>query len=244
MNAHTKLTMHLSRHMYKRGQFKGDAPADSSRRAKSHFRVIKGNGGQMLVRMHNADLITAYDDGRIVLDTRGWSTSPTTRGCMNDALTSFFGMGYLFSVRKGGYSQTGVRMNGKTYRYYDGMEFSADGTLLTPAKVFTAKRTDREETAEFRADIKESGFVDVFPVLYQAAEASRPGFIPRIKEKMCSADDAEYWPAIVSMYKYPTYLYQQKNVPKYATHKQALRAIVASFTKHMTKFVETDVTVL
>ena len=163
---------------------------------------------------------------------------------MNEALTKFFIRGYITSVRKWGHSQPGITINNRTYAYYDGMEFSADGTLLTPAKVFTAKRTDREETAEFRADIKESGFVDVFPVLYQAAEASRPGFIPRIKEKMCSADDAEYWPAIVSMYKYPTYLYQQKNVPKYATHKQALRAIVASFTKHMTKFVETDVTVL
>jgi hypothetical protein len=236
--------MHLSRHIYKRGQFKGDAPADSSRRAKSHFRVVKGNGGQMIVRMHNTDIITAYEDGRIVLNTRGWSTSPTTRRCMNESLRGFFGMGYLYSVRKGGYSQTGIRMNGKTYRYYDGMECGADGTLLSVAKVFTAKRTDREETAEFRKEIKDSGFVDMFPVLYQAAEASRPGFISRIKEKMCSADDAEYWPAIVSMYKYPTYLYQQKNVPKYATHKQALRAIVASFTKHMTKFVETDVTVL
>ena len=168
MTCHNKLAMHLDRHVYKRGKFKGEAPADASRRAKSHFRVIKGNGGQMIVRMHNADLITAYEDGRIKLDTRGWHNSQTTRACMNEALC-FFGMGYIGSMRYRGYSQTGIRMNGETYRYYDGMEFSAEGTLLTEAKPFTAKITDREETAEFRKDIKESGFVDAFPVLYNAA---------------------------------------------------------------------------
>ena len=118
MNCHTKLTMHLSRHMYKRGAYKGDAPADSSRRSKSHFRVIKGNGGQMIVRMHGADLITAYEDGSIKLDTNNWHTSPTTRKCMNAALRGFFGMGYLTSVRLGGHSQTSIRIQGKTYRYY------------------------------------------------------------------------------------------------------------------------------
>jgi hypothetical protein len=136
MNAHTKLTMHLSRHMYKRGQFKGDAPADSSRRAKSHFRVIKGNGGQMIVRFHNADLISAYEDGRIKLNTEGWHTAPTTRAAMCAALR-FFGYGYLGSARFRGHSQSTIRLNGgATYRYYDGMEFAADGTLLTPNEFF------------------------------------------------------------------------------------------------------------
>jgi hypothetical protein len=237
--------MHLSRHTYKRGQFKGDAPADSSRRAKSHFRVVKGNGGQMIVRMHNADLITAYEDGRIVLNTRGWSTSPTTRRCMNESLRGFFGMGYIYSVRKWGHSQTGIKMNGKTYHYYDGIEFGADGTLLSVAKVFTAKRTDREETAEFRADIKESGFVDVFPVLYQAAEVPKQGWLPVSTHKIMTEDhNTSYWPDLVSLSKYPTYASRSRNTPTHPDHKHALRALIASVTKNMTKFVETDVTVL
>jgi hypothetical protein len=244
MNAHTKLTMHLSRHAYKRGQFKGDAPADCGRRAKTHFRVIKGNGGTMLVRMHNADLITAYEDGRIKLHTNGWHTSRTTRDCMGEALTNFFGWGYLHSVRMGGYSQTGIKMNGKTYRYYDGMEFSADGAPLTSLKVFTARRADREETAEFRKEIKESGFVGMFPILYNAAGVAENSWLLRTKEKITDADSADSWPEIVSIYKYPRYTHRMKLIPAYPDHKAALRAIVASFTKNMTKFVDTDVTVL
>ena len=244
MNAHTKLKLHLERHMYKRGRNKGDAPADSSRRAKSHFRVVKGNGGQMIVRMHNADLLTAYEDGRIKLDTRGWHDSPTTRACMNEALC-FFGMGYVSSVRYRGYSQTGLRMNGKTYRYYDGMEFAADGTLLTPPKPFTAKLTDRDETAEFRADIKESGFVDVFPVLYNAAEPINDHWMRTSAKKVMTCDyHANDWPQLIAMTKYPGYRYRSRNQPKHPDHKAAMRALIASVTKNMTKLVDTDVTVL
>jgi hypothetical protein len=244
MNAHTKLKLHLERHMYKRGRNKGDAPADPARRSKSHFRVVKGNGGQMIVRMHNADLLTAYEDGRIRLDTRGWHDSQTTRACMNDALC-FFGMGYMGSIRYRGYSQAALRMNGKTYRYYDGMEFAADGTLLTEAKVFTAKLTDRDETAEFRADIKESGFADVFPILYAAAEPSESGWLGYTTKKIMTCEhSAHHWPQLISLAKYPGYGYRTKNRPKYDNHKDALRALIASVTKNMTKLVDTDVVVL
>jgi hypothetical protein len=247
MNAHTKLKLHLDRWMYKRGRNKGDAPADSSRRAKTHFRVVQGNGGQMIVRFHNADIISAYEDGHIVLNTRGWHASPTTRSAMNDALC-FFGMGAVGTVRNGGYSQTGIRMNGKTYRYYDGMEFAADGTPLTPLKTFTAKRTDREETAEFRADIKESGFVDTFPVLFAAVTPEQARYYVRsTKDAMCSEHLAGQWPTVVAQIKYQNkryYRYYSHRPAAYDNHKDALRALVASITKNMTKIVDTDVTVL
>jgi hypothetical protein len=230
--------------MYKRGRNTGEAPADPARRSKSHFRVIKGNGGQMIVRMHNADLLTAYEDGRIMLNTRGWQDSRTTRDCMNEALC-FFGMGCMGSVRYRGYSQTGIRMNGKTYRYYDGMEFSAEGALLSEAKTFTARVTDREETAEFRADIKESGFADVFPVLYAAAAPSESGWMRESAKKLMTCEhSAHHWPELISLAKYPGYGYRTKNRPKYDNHKDALRALVASVTKNMTRLVDTDVTVL
>lgn len=245
MNAHTKLTMHLSRWMYKRGRNTGDAPADSSRRAKTHFRVVKGNGGQMIVRFHNADILAAHEDGRIVVDTNGWHSSPTTRSAMNDALTSFVGMGYLFSVRKGGYSQTGICVAGKTYRYYDGMEFSADGTPLTPLKPFTAKRVDREETAEFRFDITHSGFVGMFPVLYEAATPGDvPGYIRSTKDAMCSEHLANQWPAVVANAKYTNYWARTRGAPTHPDHKAALKALIARQTRTMTKLVDLDVTVL
>lgn len=245
MNAHTRLTMHLERHMYKRGRNKGEAPADSSRRAKSHFRVIKGNGGQMLVRMHSTDIITAYDDGRITLNTRGWHGSPTTRRCMNEALTKFFIRGYISSVRKWGHSQPGITINNKTYHYYDGMEFSADGTLLSPAKVFVAKRTDPDETAEFRADIKESGFVDMFPVLYSVAEVPSSSWMASSARRVMTNDAySNEWPLLVALAKYPNYWSRLKRTPYHESPKHALRALIASCTKNMTKFVDTDVTVL
>ena len=244
MTAHTNLKRHLDRHMYKRGRNKGDAPADSYRRAKTHFRVVQGNGGQMIVRFHNADILSAYEDGHIVLNTNGWDTHPTTRSAMNEALC-FFGMGAVGSVRKGGYSQTGIRMNGKTYRYYDGMAFAVDGTPMTPLKVFTAKRTDREETAEFRADIKESGFVDVFPILYQAAEVPTQKWLHMPTHKIMTSDfHANQWPDLVALAKYPTWRSQHLNRPAHDNHKDALRALVAGVTRHMTKLVDLDETVL
>jgi hypothetical protein len=243
MNAHTKLKLHLERHVYKRGRFKGDAPADSSRRSKTHFRVIQGNGGQMIVRFHGADILSAYEDGRIKLDTCGWHASPTTRSAMNDALC-FFGMGGVRSIRMGGYSQTGIRMGSKTYRYYDGMVFAADGTPLTPLKEFTTKRTDREETAEFRKDIKESGFVGMFPVLYAAATVPEHSWLARVKDDMCSEYGAHNWPTIVALAKYKTYHARHTGRPTHPDHKAALRSLIASATRTMTKLVDTGETVL
>jgi hypothetical protein len=229
--------------MYKRGRNKGEAPAEPSRRGKTHFRVIKGNGGQMIVRFHNADILSAYEDGRIVLNTEGWHESVTTRSAMNTALC-FFGMGGVSSVRKGGYSQTAIRVVGKTYRYYDGMAFAADGTPLTPLKQFAARRTDKAETAEFRADIKESGFVDMFPILYTAATVPEQHWMPGIKNAITCEHGAGQWPDIVALVKYPTYHHRDKNIPAYPDHKAALRALIASQTRTMTTLVDTGETVL
>lgn len=244
MTAHTRLKLHLERHMYKRGRNKGEAPADSSRRSKTHFRVIQGNGGQMIVRFHNADILSAYEDGHIVLDTRGWHASPTTRSAMNEALC-FFSMGGVYSVRKGGYSQTGIRMGSKTYRYYNGMEFAADGTPLTPLKQFTAKRTDREETAEFRREIKESGFVGVFPVLYAASPLPERHWIASTAQKVMTSEyHANDWPELVALTKYPSWKSRHYNEPVHDNHKKALQSLIASVTRNMTRLVDTDETVL
>jgi hypothetical protein len=244
MNAHTKLQLHLSRHMYKTGRNKGDAPADSSRRGKTHFRVVKGNGGQMIVRMHNADLITAYEDGHIVLNTNRWHTSPTTRKCMNHALSQFFGSGGLCSVRLSGHAQTGIRMGGNTYRYYDGMAFGDDRTMWGDPITFEAKRTDREQTAAFRKAINDSGFVGTFPVLYETAGVPTNGWVPRTQESMCSADLSGEWPNIVALVKYPTYYARMNNKPQHSDHKAALKSLIASHTRTMTKLVSTGKTVL
>ena len=246
MNAHTKLQLHLSRHMYKRGRFTGDAPANSAKRSKTHFRVVKGNGGQMHVRMHNTDLITAYEDGRIVINTNGWYTSPTTRDCLSEAL-GFVGWGYIRigSMRKWGQSHTVVYAAGKTYRYYDGMEFDASLNLLSEPREFMAKRLDKDETAEFRREIKESGFAGAFAVLYMAATpGDGSGWVRSIKEAMTCEHLAHQWPMIIANHKFQTYRERDTHTPHYDSPKDALRALIASITRTMTCQAGTGVAVL
>jgi hypothetical protein len=124
------------------------------------------------------------------------------------------------------------------------MQFGADGQLWGDPISFTAKRIDREETAAFRQAIKDSGFVGVFPVLYEAAAIPETGWLSRTKEKMCDAHEADQWPEIVSHTKYPTYYARAQNKPQYEDHKAALKALIARHVRDMTKLVNTDVTVL
>jgi hypothetical protein len=245
MNAHTKLTMHLSRHAYKRGRNTGEAPADTSRRSKSHFRVVRGNGGQMIVRFHGADIITAYEDGRIVLNTNGWYASPTTKGAMNDALSGFFGQGRIGTVHKWGLSQTAIRMNNKVYAYYDGMEFSEQGVLLSTPLFFEKRVTDTDETQEFRAELKESGFRDIFPVLYATATPPESGtYVRRLRDTLCDIDEAHKWPGIVAELKYQSYYERNSGRAHYDDHKKALAALIGRVTKNMKVTIKSDVTVL
>ena len=232
MTPYFKLKAHLERHMYKRGQFKGDAPADSSRRSKNHFRVVRGNGGQMCVRMYNTDIITVTEDNHITITMNGWHTS-TTKQNTNEALHHFIGWGGVGSVRLGGYSQLAFMAKGKVYRYYDGMEFDGEGTLLSFAKRFTKQRTDRESTAEFRKDIAESGFKDVFPVLFAAAEPERVWHINNILKTVTREWESNKWPEIAAHYK----CYHDD-------HRAAYRSIVATCTAGMKELYDTDMTVI
>lgn len=233
MTPYTKLKLHLERHMYKRGQYKGDAPADSSRRSKNHFRVVRGNGGQMCVRMYNTDLIEVTPDNHITLNMNGWYTN-TTKANMNEALHHFIGWGGVGSVRLGGYSQLAIRAKGKTYRYYDGFSFDAEGNPTCELKPFSKQRTDRDETAEFRKDIKDSGFKDVWPVLFAAAEPDRWAFVMRgIKKVVTQECHANEWPTLAARMKW-----------HHDDHKDAYRAIVHQCTADMKEFYDTDVTVI
>ena len=85
MSMYTTLMMHLQRHMYKRGRNKGDAPANKHRRAMDHFRVVKGNDDTMRVRMWSTDILTAYPNGDVKIDTRGYYTHNTTIIRLNEA---------------------------------------------------------------------------------------------------------------------------------------------------------------
>jgi hypothetical protein len=174
-NAYGNLSLHLSRYEYKRGGHKGDAPADHTRRAKNYFRVIKPDDAYPAdpykVIFWSTYILTAYPDGRIKVNTNGFHDRPTTREAVLIALGLAGFRGFMSSKRIGTLSQTALHLNGKTYAYYDGMEFNADGALLTRHEPFRRRRVNRALTKEFQALAKP--FRDTLPLLW-AVYTPRP----------------------------------------------------------------------
>jgi hypothetical protein len=160
MNMYTKLSMHLSRHQYKRGQYKGDAPADPSRRGRNHFRVTRTDGSRMGVIFHRTQIITAHEDGRVAVSLSGYESSQTTRAACWLAGVN------IFSEWRNGFRNTmaQIKTSGKAYVYYDHMVFNEDGTLETEPMPMEAYRADKVDRAEFRKDAAE--FRALLPVLF------------------------------------------------------------------------------
>ena len=242
--AYGNLSLYHSRHVYKRGAYKGDAPADSTNRGKSHFRVIKPDPAYPTdpykVRFWSTNIIVAYPDGRIKINCNGYDNAPTTRRALNEGLARCGIRGGLCSKRVGTMSQTELFIWGKSYRYYEGMEFDAEGTLLTPIKNWQAGVMDTDKTKAFRAQTKE--FWGMFPVLF--ATRSRdyefrhrifnlPGYTGSIATPSASIlDNPENWPVVVSYY-----------TPDFSDGdaKQARAHLMQLFTRNMTKLVDRGV---
>jgi hypothetical protein len=227
MSMYSKLSMHLSRHMYKRGRNKGDAPANSQRRAMDHYRVVKGNDGTMRVRMYGTDILTAHPDGSVLIDTRGYHTHNTTIIRLNEAFGFFEGVSIGMGKRSiYSYSQPVLRVNGKLYSYYDGMILSEQGEVLTPLQAFEQKRVDKAATKELANDLQESGFTDAFKLLYAVAtpddmEKDNYGmFGVRLPDALTNNARADQWKMIIArskferQYAYPQYEYVEKSNAK------------------------------
>ena len=210
MNMYTKLSMHLSRHLYKRGKFKGDAPADARRRGMNHFRVVKGNDDTYRVRMYNTDILTAHPDGSVLIDTRGYHSHNTTIIRLNEALHWFFdGVGIsMYKRNVYSYSQPVLRVDGKLYSYYDGIILSETGAVLTPLQAFEQKRVDRAATKELAEDLVNSGFKDAFKLLYAVATPEDMGetnyelFGVNWADALANNDQAHVWKMIIARNKF------------------------------------------
>ena len=212
MNTYQRMKNHLTIHMYKRGMYKGDAPADGSRRAKRHFRIID-RGNHMAVRMYNTDILQAYPDGRLVLDTSGYIAHSTTKANLNEALYRFARITYSGSITPPhtrsvfSYSQMVMGVGGKLIRYYDGITLhEAEGkfTITSELRAFQATRINKEESKELHDGLKTSGFKGMFKILHAASpkpEGSYVGFHSRkMKEIICDADHADRWAEVISSY--------------------------------------------
>ena len=224
---YSKLSMHLSRHMYKRGKNKGDAPANAHRRAMDHYRVVKGNDDTYRIRMHSTDIITAYPNGDVKIDTRGWHTHNTTIIRLNESFGFFEGVGVGMSKRSIlSYSQPVLRVGTKLYYYYDGITLNAQGEVITPLQAFEQKRVDRAATKELTNELQESGFTDAFKLLYAVAtpediERDNYGmFGVRLPDALTDNARADQWKVIIARskfqreYAYPQYKYVEKSDAK------------------------------
>jgi hypothetical protein len=244
MNTYSKLLMHLKRHVYKRGQYKGDAPADRHNRGKSHFRVIQYID-RMVVRMYSVNILVAFSDGRIVINTNGWHDSSTTRLRLNEAL-GFVGFGQIYTRKVMGLSQPVFRAGNNSYRYYDGMEFDDSARLLTKAEPFEMRRIDKAETKEFMDAVKASGFKAMFPLLY-ASTTPGPVAVHRMQDMITDSDQAHRWPDIISAYKFEcVYVYKtgQRETLERGTAKTCWNAIMKECKKGMYVTLKSNITTL
>jgi hypothetical protein len=225
---YTKLSMHLERHMYKRGRNKGDAPANKHQRGMNHFRVVKGNDDTMRVRMWNTDIITAYPNGDVKIDTNGYHTHNTTIIRLNEAFGFMPDLMYVNMHKRSvfSYSQPVIRVHDKLYYYYDGMTLNEQGEILTPLQAFEQKRVDKAETKALAADLQESGFTDAFKLLYAVATADdvEPDnyalFGVKLPEVFLNNDQADKWKTIIARnkferrYNYGGYEYLERSTAK------------------------------
>jgi hypothetical protein len=239
---HTNLALHLERHKYKRGMYKNAAPLDGNRRQRNHVRVLRRNANAMVVRMYSTDILTAYEDGRIVIDTRGWYDRPTTKARLNEALRFV-----PFEISIGSWSikslsQDTLRVNGTLYKYYDGIELDGEGEILNGVQRFEARHTDKEDIANFRKDIEESGFKAVFPVLAVNVSDDHPRgnwnakSVIRHITRECHAND---WAEIVARY---AFVRNYPSEPERLTVKQTWARLMSDIRKEFMTTSITDIT--
>ena len=241
MNMYTKLSMHLERHMFKRGKFKGDAPADARRRGMNHFRVVKGNDGTYRVRMYNTDILTAHADGSVMINTKGYYAHNTTIIRLNEALHWFFdGVGIsMYKRNVYSYSQPVLRVDGKLYSYYDGIILSETGEVLTQLQAFEQKRTDRAATKELAEDLVNSGFKDAFKLLYATTTEEDIGennyalFGVNWSDILCNNDEAHHWKTIIARNKYERNYWGQSQWKEKANAKACWASIMQYCKKNM-----------
>jgi hypothetical protein len=195
--------------MYKRGKNKGDAPANAHRRAMDHYRVVKGNDDTFRIRMFSTDIITAYPNGDMKIDTRGYFTHNTTILRLNEAFGFFEGV--RVHVQKQSilsYSQPVIIVGGKRYYFYDGITLNAQGEIITPLQAFEQKRVDKAATKELANDLQESGFADSFKLLYAVATHEDMAhddyayFGIKLPETLANNDQADRWKTIIARNKF------------------------------------------
>lgn len=250
---HSKMKLHLERHVYKRGKNKGDAPA--GKRYKSHYLIIDRND-HMALRFHKTDILKAYPDGSITIDCDGYADRPTTKAHLNQWLYQNDRM-CVGSRRIMSENQLVVYTPTSLYRYYDGISFDANGAPTTPLKPFRALRIDKEEVAELNQAMDENGFKEMFKVLWGAVThddcpnrydyCSWMGVNDRTDVFSMPDTYAEGWREMVAYFAFDTETYWDEEKARYATRTTkreppaVWKAIMEWAKAKMYRTIETEV---
>jgi hypothetical protein len=245
MTAFMQMKLHLSRHMYKRGQFKGDAPLENRR--KSHIRV-RDMGDRMVVQMYSTNIFTAWEDGTFKINCGGWESSPTTREAIHHALRNF---AKVF-IRIGTRLTMGLRpicafTPDGVYKYYDNMKFNAEGKLLTLPEAFEQRRVCRSETEELKADLAESQFTALYPMLYATCESDGSTLMMNEKQMrriLCDENQSYRWAEIVATFKFRrgwVYGTKQFETVEISDSKDCWSRMMKHMKKDMYETVRTDI---
>ena len=239
--AYERLAYHLANHAYTRGVNKGDAPADASRRARSHFRVVRRSPTRLAVLFHRTDILTVTSDApdTLVLNTDGYHANPTTR-------EAYWGLGRgpLFALPRillatpptrtprPVSSQTSI-LGGA---FYDGLTLdlvrTEDGRPLRweprDPKPLTRFVADREARRAVLGDPRVKAFFAALPVIYDGAIRSNAA--PRVPTGP-HVFEPENWPNIIK------WAYHQTRWWVQATPEFIAQKVRARLTDHLTKEV-------
>lgn len=202
------LRLHIERYKYKKGRHAGAAPADSSRRGKSHFRV-EMRGTYIAVVFHWTDILIAYEDGSIKLDSGGYEQAPTTRAALEHALWLAGYKGWLRSDRRNGYLNTVLNLSpargGAWIKvgWADGITIARDGTVTGYGPIKTY-RADKEARKEWREQAQP--FKEMLPILLAGLETQGRACHPwgAIGALSDAALNPEQWPDLAQYLAYKT----------------------------------------
>ena len=192
------LRLHIERYKYKKGAYAGAAPADTSRRGKSHFRV-EMRGTYIAVVFHYTSILRAFDDGRVVLQSGGYETSPTTRAALEHALWLAGYKGWLRSDTRNGLLNTVLQLaptNGawRKLGWADGITISPTGEVTGYAPIKTY-RADKEARKAWREQAQP--FKEMLPILLAGLENSGRCY-PLTYNLKSAALDPESWPDLAA----------------------------------------------
>ena len=201
MNAYQKMEAHLAEHAYKRGAYAGDAPADPSRRGRTHYRVVRDSATVLAVVFHYTQILRAHADGTVEINVAGYIDSPTTREALWNATAKFWRPTQLLSHIENGYRNHKLRVYGTGSCVFTGYgHFRSDGKPLfkpTPLKAYRSDREARKAWDEATAEFKQ-----VFPLLFAGHVRQPVRYAPFPYSSKDLIADPQTWPSVVQAMAY------------------------------------------